>query len=135
MKIAAITDDGQTISLHFGRAQHYKVYTIEGGEIANRETRSKAGHHDFVHEDDHEHEGQNDPRGHGFGQGAARRHERMIGAIMDCDVVLVRGMGRGAYLAMEEAGIKPIVTDISTIEEAVRAYLDGEIVDHTERLH
>jgi predicted Fe-Mo cluster-binding NifX family protein len=59
----------------------------------------------------------------------------MIEAITDCEVILVRGMGRGAYLAMEEAGIKPIVTDIEAIEEAVRAYLAGEIVDHTERLH
>jgi predicted Fe-Mo cluster-binding NifX family protein len=135
VKIAAITDDEQTISLHFGRARYYRVYTIEEDAIVNRETRSKAGHHDFVREDDHEHEGRNDLRGHGFGRGAARRHERMIGAITDCDVILVRGMGRGAYLAMEEADIKPIVTDIGLIEEAVLAYLDGEIVDHTERLH
>jgi predicted Fe-Mo cluster-binding NifX family protein len=59
----------------------------------------------------------------------------MIGAIEDCDVLLARGMGRGAYIALEEADIKPIVTDIGAIEEAVQAYLDGEIVDHTERLH
>lgn len=139
MKIAAITDDGQTISQHFGRAQHYKVYTVEDGEVVSREVRSKAGHHDFVHEDDHdqqhEHHGREDPRGHGFGKSAASRHERMIAAITDCDVILVRGMGRGAYLAMEEANIKPIVTDIEIIEEAVQAYLEGEIVDHTERLH
>ena len=135
MKIAAITDDGQTISQHFGRAQHYKVYSIEGDEIVNRELRNKAGHQDFVHDDDHEHEGRNDPRGHGFGRGAAGRHERMLEAITDCEVILVRGMGRGAYMALEEAGIKPIVTDIETVEEAVQAYLDGKIVDHTDRLH
>jgi predicted Fe-Mo cluster-binding NifX family protein len=45
VKIAAITDDEQTISLHFGRARYYRVYTVEEDEIVNRETRSKAGHH------------------------------------------------------------------------------------------
>jgi predicted Fe-Mo cluster-binding NifX family protein len=33
MKIAAITDDGRTISQHFGRASHYMVVTIEDGKI------------------------------------------------------------------------------------------------------
>ena len=135
MKIAAITDDGQTISQHFGRAQHYRVYTVEDGKIVHHEMRTKTGHHDFVHAEDHSHEGRNDPRGHGFGHGAARRHTQMIEAIADCEVILVRGMGRGAYQAMEKANIKPIVTDIEAIEQAVQAYLDGEIVDHTERLH
>lgn len=49
--------------------------------------------------------------------------------------LLARGMGAGAYQSMEQAGIRPIVTDISTIDDAVRAYLSGEILDHTERLH
>ncbi|MBN1287602.1 MAG: hypothetical protein JXB47_19530, partial [Anaerolineae bacterium] len=59
----------------------------------------------------------------------------MIEAITDCEALLVRGMGRGAYVAMEEANIKPIVTDISTIEDAVLAYARGDIVDHTDKLH
>jgi len=135
MKIAAITDDGTTISAHFGRARYYKVYTIDEGGIVGHETRDKAGHHDFAHEDDHEHQGRNDPRGHGFGAGAGRRHANMIAAVTDCDVVLVRGMGQGAYLALQEASIKPIVTEIVLIEDAVKAYLDGTLVDHPERLH
>jgi predicted Fe-Mo cluster-binding NifX family protein len=143
MKIAAITDDGKTISRHFGRARYYQVHHVEDGAVVGRELRDKAGHHDFAHDHDHEHghdhdhdhKGRHDPRGHGFGAGAASRHARMIEAIADCDVLLVRGMGQGAYLALGEAGITPIVTDIETIEEAVRAYLDGKIVDHTERLH
>jgi hypothetical protein len=36
MKIAAITDDGITISQHFGRAPYYMVLTIENGEILQR---------------------------------------------------------------------------------------------------
>ena len=135
MKIAAITDDGETISQHFGWARYYKVCIVEDDNITGREMRDKMGHHDFAHEGDHAHEGRNDPRGHGFRAGAATRHASMIKAIADCDVVLVRGMGRGAYIAMEEVGLTPIVTDVETIEEAVRAYLDGKLADHTELLH
>lgn len=140
MKIAAITDDGKTISAHFGRARHYLVYTVEDGEIAARELRDKSGHHDFAgHEHDgeheHDHHGRSDPRGHGFGHGSGRRHAQMISAIKDCDVLLARGMGQGAYLSLEEANIKPITTEIKAIEDAVQAYLAGEIVDRPERRH
>lgn len=135
MKIAAITDDGVTISQHFGRAQHYMVITVEDSKIVGREMRSKAGHHDFIHEGGHDHDEEHDPRGHGFGKGADRRHARMIASIIDCDVVLVRGMGRGAFLAMQNAEVEPIVTDIPTIDEAVAAYLDGTIINHIDRLH
>ena len=47
MKIAAITDDGQTISMHFGRAQYYLICTVENGEITAPliiEALRKAGH-------------------------------------------------------------------------------------------
>lgn len=48
MKIAAITDDGKTISQHFGRAQYYPVATIENGQIVDRELREKPGHAHFA---------------------------------------------------------------------------------------
>jgi predicted Fe-Mo cluster-binding NifX family protein len=44
-------------------------------------------------------------------------------------------MGRGAYLAMEQANIRPFVTDIENAEEAVQAYIDNTLEDHTEKLH
>ena len=135
MRIAAITDDGETISQHFGRARHYKVFTVEDGEVVGRELRDKAGHHDFAGQHGDEHGAGDDPRGHGFGQGAGRRHAGMIEAIRDCDVVLVRGMGRGAHVALQEAGVEPIVTDIVAIEDAVAAYLRGDIENHVEWLH
>lgn len=37
IKIAAVSDDGQTISQHFGRAKYYTVLTIENGQIIARE--------------------------------------------------------------------------------------------------
>lgn len=41
----------------------------------------------------------------------------------------------GAYQSMLARGIKPIVTEIDSIEEAVMAYVNGTIVDRVERLH
>ena len=44
-------------------------------------------------------------------------------------------MGQGAYMSMIAQGIKPLVTDLADIDAAVTAYVAGDIVDHTERLH
>ncbi len=131
MKIAAVTSDGLTISPHFGRASYYAVITVETGSIVKRELRDKLGHSHFVHQEQEHERGQP----HGFGPEAQDRHIRMIAAIEDCQVLLARGMGWGARKSLEQAGIKAILTDIQDIEAAVKAYLDEEIVDHTELLH
>lgn len=154
MKIAVITDDEHRISAHFGRARYFMVYTVEDGEILTRELRDKAGHDHFVAEQDvhvdhggdatehhehhhehHEHHGRHDARGHGFGHGAGQRHASMLESIQDCDVLLARGMGQGAYIALQQANIVPITTELKLIEEAVQAFLAGEIVDRPERRH
>ncbi len=135
MKIAAVSEDGVTISQHFGRAPFYVVVTVENGQIVSREQRDKLGHAHFADESlDEAHHGE-DPRGHGFDPAAQNRHARMAAAIADCDVLLARGMGAGAYQSMEQAGIRPIITDMPVIDEAVQAVVKGQIVDHTERLH
>jgi predicted Fe-Mo cluster-binding NifX family protein len=134
MKIAVITDDGKTISQHFGRAPYYLVFTIEDGAIVTKELRDKVGHRQFAQED-HEHESENDPRGHGFGAHSEMKHARMIESIQDCGAIIVRGMGRGAYLAMEQANIRPFVTDLADAEQAVRAYMGGTLEDRTDKLH
>lgn len=154
MKIAAITDDGKSISRHFGRALYYMVFTVEDGEIVERAMREKAGHaqfqgegqhrhehnHEHNHEHHHEHHHSHEEHSHGggrhgYGTHAQGRHARMAETIADCDALLCRGMGWGAYESMQEHGITPIVTDIADIESAVRAYLDGSIENLTDRLH
>lgn len=139
MKIAAVSEDGKTISQHFGRAPIYIVVTVEDGAITNREQRDKAGHRQFAqanHSHTHMHEGQTKTdQGHGTGPAAQDRHSLMAAAISDCDAILTRGMGRGAYQAMQASGIQPVITDIPVIDDAVMAYVDGTIVDHVERLH
>jgi predicted Fe-Mo cluster-binding NifX family protein len=138
MKIAIVTDDGKTISPHFGRASKYAVITIQEGKITNRELRDKVGHQEFSAQDKehkHEHHHRQDEKGHGFGKHAAEKHNRMFANITDCDLVLARGMGRGAYQGLEQSGLKPVITDIKDIDKAVQAVIDDNLVDHPERLH
>lgn len=132
MKIAAITDDGTTISQHFGRAQHYLVATVENGQIVGREMRSKLGHNQFV---DLPHVEEQPGQPHGMDAASHNKHLQMAEAIADCEALLCRGMGMGAYESMKTRGILPIVTDIASIDEAVLAYASGQIVDYVNRLH
>lgn len=132
MKIAAITDDGLTISQHFGRAGSYVVATVENGQIVTLEMRDKLGHAHFAN-DSHTEDQPGQP--HGFDPAAQNRHNRMAEAIADCEALLCGGMGRGAYESMRTLGIKPVVTNIISISDAMRAYIEGRIVDQTERLH
>ena len=135
MKIAAVSEDGVTISQHFGHAPLYIVVTVEDGKVVSRETRDKMGHAQFAGEPHGEEAHGADPRGHGFDPVAQNRHERMAVAIADCQVLLARGMGAGAYKSMEQAGIRPVVTDIANIDAAAGEYLAGTLADHVERLH
>jgi predicted Fe-Mo cluster-binding NifX family protein len=135
MKIAIVTDDEKTISHHFGRATKYAVVMVEGGSVIAREVRDKAGHKDFQREGLHSSSHHHDPRGRGFGSHSEEKHRRMFAAISDCDVLLARGMGRGAYVGLESSGIRPILTDIPEINTAVQAVIDGSIIDHSEKLH
>ena len=131
-KIAAITDDGTTISHHFGRAPLYCVVTIEDGKITHSELREKLGHAHFVnlHQPGEAHD-----QLHGTDAASHNKHLQMAETIADCEALLCRGMGMGAYQSMQARGIRPVVTDIATIGEAALAYAAGQIVDHVEKLH
>jgi len=132
MKIAVITDDGKTISQHFGRAPYYLVLTIEEGKITNREMRDKMGHNQFSAEPHAE-----EPHGAGHGTDSAshNKHVSMAETISDCKVILCGGMGMGAYESMRRLNIQPVVTDLLDIDAAAQAFIDGKLVDHTELLH
>lgn len=133
-KIAVVTDDRQTISAHFGRAQYYLVYTIQDGKVTQRELRDKANHSHFAGEH-HEHHDQHGKQPHGTDPASQVRHASMMDTIMDCQVLLARGMGWGAQAALKERGVRAILTDIQDAEAAIEVYLAGELVDHPERLH
>jgi len=131
MKIAAITEDGTTISQHFGRAPLYVVVTVEDGEVTNMETRDKAGHHTFAAHHSDLAPGER----HGYDSGAQTRHASMAEAIADCQVLIAGGMGWGAYESMKSYNIEPVVTDVESIDEAVKLYIEGELINLMDRLH
>jgi predicted Fe-Mo cluster-binding NifX family protein len=130
--IAFVTDDGTTICPHFGRAHYYEIITLGNGVVIHRERREKSGHHTFAASDHHEEHGQGR---HGFDDVSRRKHEAMISPITDCQIVVTRGMGAGAYQHLAEAKITPIVTTLTHIDDAIREYVGGKLVNHTERLH
>lgn len=130
MKIAVVTEDGNTVSQHFGRAPLYLVLTVEDGKITGKETREKAGHHTFG---GHHHEAHGET--HGCGRGAEARHARMAETISDCQVLIAGGMGGGACDNLKSLNIEPVVTDVRSIDEAVKLYLDGKLPHLKERLH
>jgi len=131
MKIAVVTDDEETISAHFGRAQYYVVFTVEDGKVSGQESRPKANHSHFV--DDHHHGEHGDS--HGMDPQSQHRHGAMMDAIPDCQVLLARGMGQGAHVSLKSRGIQPVLTDIQNIQEAVDAYLKGTLIENLARLH
>ena len=134
IRIAAVSDDGVTISEHFGRAPIYVVVSVDGDGRLSHETRDKLGHTRFTAEGG-DAPRDADPRGHGFDPVAQNWHARMVAAIADCQVLLTRGMGAGAYESVQGAGIEPIVTDFENIDEAVEAYLAGGLRNRVETLH
>jgi predicted Fe-Mo cluster-binding NifX family protein len=132
MKVATITDDGKMISKHFGRAAHYLVVTVENGEIVASELRDKLGHSHFANLP---HEEGAHGESHGMDSASHNKHLMMSEAISDCEAVICGGMGMGAYQSMFKRGIKPVVTEIEDIHEAVMAYVQGKLEDRVDLLH
>jgi transcriptional regulator with XRE-family HTH domain/predicted Fe-Mo cluster-binding NifX family protein len=131
MKIAVITSDGKTINQHFGRAPYYLVVTIEEGKVTHQEMRNKMGHtHSASEQKEHD-----TSAGHGMDEDSHKKHANMAEAISDCKALICGGMGMGAYESMREFNIKPVVTQLTNIEEAVQAFIDGKLIDQTELLH
>lgn len=130
MKIAVVSDDGQAISAHFGRATWYAVITVENGVVVGRELRPKVARHG-----DRAAVEQADDDGSHDGPAADARHDSMIASIADCSWLITRGMGQGAYDRITTAGIKAVVTDLVDPEEAALECAAGRIVNLVDRLH
>ncbi len=123
MKIAAVTSDGVTIHSHFGQAPFYEVLTIQDNKVVARERRDKPAHQ---HGGDQEHH---------HAAGGDTHAQGMAQVISDCQVLLARGMGQPAFMTLQQAGIQPVLTELETIDEAVQAYLRGDLVHRDDRVH
>jgi predicted Fe-Mo cluster-binding NifX family protein len=130
--IAIATDDGKTVSSHFGRAHLYEVLTFSDGKVIKREQRKKAGHHSFgggEGEHTHHDDGQHNHEEH------EQRHQTMVSPVLDCQAVIVRGMGQGAVEHLRQSSLLPVLTGLHTIEEVIEAVAAGSLESDPSRIH
>ena len=120
MKIGIASDDGKSIAQHFGRAKGFVITEVVDNQIGSSEFRPNTfTNHNLP---DHQHQ-----EGHGHS------HASILSALSQCDVVLARGMGRRIYDDLRQAEIKSVITTLPDVNEAVRAYIEGTLLDHPEK--
>jgi len=115
MKIAIATEDGTTVSAHFGRAPYYVVVKVSEGKVLEREMRAKAYH------------GNHQEYGH--------NHADMFTCIADCQVLIVGGMGTPAHEAALAHGLKVVPTNPRDISAVIASYLDGTLEENPSLIH
>jgi predicted Fe-Mo cluster-binding NifX family protein len=122
MKIGVPTNDGTSISEHFGRSAAFLIYAAEDGKITGCEVKRNGMEH--AHE-----------RGacdHNSPAHEPHSHASIISSLAGCEVVICAGMGQGAAEALKAGGVKQIlVTDPGPAEQIVTAYLSGNIRPRT----
>ncbi len=101
MKIAVTYDNGN-IFQHFGKTEFFKVYEVEDHKVIASEVIGSNG------------------TGHGALAGLL--------ADQNVDVLICGGIGGGAQSALEEAGVELCAGAQGDADQAVEAYLKGELV-------
>ena len=101
MKIAVTYDNGN-IFQHFGRTESFKVYDVEDNKVVSSEVIGS----------------------NGVGHGA------LAGLLADraVDVLICGGIGGGAQQALSDAGVELVAGAEGDAEQAVEAYLKGELI-------
>lgn len=101
MKIAVTYDNGN-IFQHFGRTESFKVYEVEDNKVVSSEVIGSTG----------------------VGHGA------LAGLLSDqsVDVLICGGIGGGAQAALAEAGVELCAGAEGDADQAVEAYLKGELI-------
>jgi len=135
-RIAFPTDDGRTISRHFGQALEFLVVAVEDGEVTGWETRAKPAH-------SHEQGGASGGQvsvgdievAQGEGGGNGRGHQAMFDLLADCQVLIAGGMGRPAYDRAAAMGLEVFLPGEKEIEYALQAYLAGTLTSDMRRVH
>ena len=100
MKIAVTYDNGN-IFQHFGKTENFKIYEVEGQNVVSSEVIGSNG------------------TGHGALAGLL--------AEQGVNVLICGGIGGGAQAALEEAGIELCSGAEGNVDQAVEAYLKGEL--------
>ncbi len=131
MKIAIVTNNGNVVSQHFGRAKYYAIYTVEDGKVINKELRERnAVHHHSDEDNHHNHDHHGDEAEH------QRKHDAMAQELNDCQVLIAGGMGRSAYNRFFMHGLNVVLTDETNVEQAIKRYLVGNLPNlYAQRTH
>jgi len=134
MKIAFATNDGNTVSQHFGRSRYFKIFTVEANKIESEELRERHSGH---HSQEHNHNHQDEPNHtHGSSPEHDAKHDQMAQEISDCQVMVCGGMGYGAYMRFMQNGINVVLTDQTDIKKACELYIEGNLKNLViERTH
>jgi predicted Fe-Mo cluster-binding NifX family protein len=117
MKIAVATEDGTSISAHFGRSAGFIIFDINNGVANKLEQRENifTAHSQGM-------------CGHGHGTGEHHSHEAIADALKDCQAVICHGMGQRAFIDMQAKGIKAvIVSEDLSAEAAAQQYAQGRL--------
>jgi len=101
MRIAVTYDNGE-IFQHFGKTEFFKVYEVEDNKVVSGEVIGSNG------------------AGHGALAGLL--------AEQGIDVLICGGIGGGAQTALAEAGVELCAGAQGNVDEAVEAYLKGELI-------
>jgi predicted Fe-Mo cluster-binding NifX family protein len=118
MRIAVASDDGITISEHFGRSEGFIIFDVTDNLATRVEKRTNTNHHEHAQGDCEHH---NHEESH-------HSHESFLTALHDCQAVICRGMGRRAVMDLASKGIKPVITsqDVNAMDAAA-LYSRGEL--------
>lgn len=100
MKIAVTYENGQVYQ-HFGHSEQFKLYVVENGKVMRAQVVDTNG------------------QGHGALAGFLKAH--------DVDTLICGGIGGGARMALEEAGIRLYGGVSGSADEAVTALLAGNL--------
>ena len=138
MKIAAVSENGTTISQHFGGAPLYIVMTVENGKVVSKERRVRGAQNTCACHGSSQSSCHDEHTGHGAHGSDAEsqtKHAIMADALADCQVILAGGMGYGAYASLKSRNLEAIITDEEYIDDAVSLFLNGKLVNLMEQLH
>ena len=102
MKIAVPYENGEVFQ-HFGRTEAFKYYEAEDGKVTPGDVISTngVGHEDLA---------------------------QLLGS-QNVDVLICGGLGEGAKAALDAAGIQVVSGAAGSADDAVAAYLAGELTD------
>lgn len=138
MKIAIASNNERTVAYHLGRCKGFVIVEIEDGEVKEKTYRpveegesERSAQMRFRHGAGgaHGHEHHHGGEGHGHGHEQGQGHGYLVVAtIHDCDAVIARGAGMGMVRNLRNAGKKLYLTEITSVDEAISAYLKGEIL-------